>query len=432
VLGGEAKGASAEPSAIASSNLLTGTGEPESEVGKREVTKAVISHLEYETVALVRNPTGGLSPQVGITDGFASQTPFPSGANAPLGMTALSKHPYAGPTLFPSEYDPSRLRPVNALGEEDIRRGAPPPFTPLFTPAFQSLFPEYTLSGIQTETLIRDLSPNTNYIYGYPHGRYVGPPGGEPLQKWVTEYNLSRGGADIMGADGVTPQTGVTFTQADKIHFHAKALLRSLVSMVGKGMSREYFYAAFGAGYGLIGPSFWSALAEHPETYPGRETGGEVMSGFRNMLAHFQGPGPSGQARQLTLTAISQQGDHAQFAGDGTNAHPSLYDREVLAVLPFQSSPTRFVIPVYVMTRDLLTLYRPTAPESDITRFDLPDESFRITLGNVPEGGPTPSVSAYDPLTNASTPARLIARHGNQVEVELAATDYPRLLTIDF
>ncbi len=47
------------------------------------------------------------------------------------------------------------------------------------------------------------------------------------------------------------------------------------------------------------------------------------MSGFRNMLAPVSGPGPEGQARQLKLLSIAQEGDHAQFTGDGTAAHPT-------------------------------------------------------------------------------------------------------------
>ncbi len=120
------------------------------------------------------------------------------------------------------------------------------------------------------------------------------------------------------------------------------------------------------------------------------------MSGFRELMSQMQGPGPGGSVRQLKLDSIVQEGEHAQFQGDGTAAHPTLYDRDVLAVLPFQTSPTRFVIPVYVMTRDLMTLYEPGKPESDVTRFDLPSENFTIKLSNLP-AGEAPHVSAYDP-----------------------------------
>ena len=392
------------------------------------MTKEVAKALLDETVAYVRNPANGIPAGVGISDGFASQTPFPSGAQAPVGLTALSKHLYSGVKSFPAEY-PAHSTPINALGEPDSAPGERS--TPLFIPSYQSLFPEYFLTATSPETIVRDLTPFTTYIYGYPHGREVGPPGDSPVQKWMTEYNLSTSGATPRAPNEVT-EDPVTLTTADKEHFEAKALLRSLVSMVSKGMTREYFYAAAPGTLSLISNSFFSALQANPGRYPGDQLGGETMNGFHNMLTQFQGPGPNGPARQLTLLAIAQDGNHAQFAGDGTAAHPSLYDREVLAVFPFQSSPTRFVIPVYVMTRDLLTLYEPNAPSTDIHRFDLPNETFRITLGNLPETTTPPTISAYDPLNNENTPAHLITRNGNTATIEIAATDYPRLLTIDY
>ncbi len=390
----------------------------------REVTKALLD----ETVTYVRNPANGIGPGVGISDGFASQTPFPSGANAPLGLTALSKHLYDGAKTFPAADQERSLTPLNALGEPDTLEDS---FAPLFVPHYQSLFPEYYLAATQTETIVRDLAPMTTEVYGLPHGRDVGPPGGAPLQKWMTEYNLSLNGATVVGPDESTPAQ-TTLTPADKAHFQAKALLRSLVAMINKGMTREYFYAAAGHALALIPPGFYTALQAHPETYPGDQLGGETMSGFRDMLTQFQGPGPGPNLRQLTLLAITQNGDHAQFTGDGTAAHPNLYDREVLAVLPFQSSPTRFVIPVYVMTRDLLTLYQPEAPTSDIHRFDLPNETFRITLGNLPETATPPTIAAYDPLRNETTPAKLITQTSHTATIEIAATDYPRMLTIEY
>lgn len=436
----EASEAEAEEEGEAAGRAAQGEEEASSEEGpeRKDLTKAQIDNrlsglirqaLLRETVAYVRDPANGIPASVGITDGFASQTPFPSGELAPRGLTALSKHLYNGARQFPAEYRESRVKPLNALGLRDTEdeRG----FKPLFVPDFQSLFPEYFLSAISTETLVRDIAPITTRVYGLEHGRDVGPAGGEPVQKWMTEYNLSPGRGHVVEPDGVTPAEA-TLTAADRAHFEAKALLRSLVADVNKGLSREYFFAAAPGALSLIGKSFYSALEASPETYPGAQLGGETMSGFREMLARFQGPGPEGQARQLKLVSIAQEGDHAQFAGDGTAAHPSLYDRDVLAVLPFQSSPTRFVIPVYVMTRDLLTLYEPWQPESDVRRFDLPDENFRIVLAGLPATSSAPSVSAYDPLRREDTPARLLSRHGETAEFEIAATDYPRLLTLEF
>ena len=402
------------------------------EMTKGQITRAVIKTVFHETVAYVRNPASGISSGVGITDGFASQSPFPSAAGAPVGLTALSKHPYAGRQSYPSAYVFKNIAPLNALGKRDMAAGSQ---TPLFIPTYESLFPEMTLTATHTETLIRDIAPITTNIYGFPHGRNVAPPGGSPAQEWVTEYNLGIGKAPVMGPDGTTPQTGAsaTLTLADRAHFHAKALLRHLVSMVSKGVSRDYFFAAGHVGeLSLIGEGFYAALEANPNTYPGDALGGETMTGFRNTLAQFQGPGPSGPARQLTLQSIAQDGNHAQFTGDGTTVHPNLYDRDVLAVFPFQSSPTRFVIPIYVTTRNLLTLYEPNAPNTDIHRFDLPDETFKITLGNLPETITPPTITAYDPLRNETTPAHLISQTGNTATIEIATTDYPRILTINY
>jgi hypothetical protein len=396
-----------------------------------KVTKAVTNRLLKETVAFVRNPAHGISSAVGITDGFASQTPFPSGALAPLGMTALSKHYYAGGKQYPANYKEGHIRPLNAFGVRDTEGGVGHGYKPLFVPEFQSLFPEYFLSALPTETVVRDIAPITTEIYGLKHGREVGPAGGAPVQKWQTEYNLAIGKGVVMGPDGKTPLS-VTPTSADRSHLKAKALLRSLVAMVNKGLSREYFFAAGAGVLSLIDKGFYTELEAHPGTYPGDAQGGETMAGFKEMLAQFKGPGPQGAARQLSLLSIAQEGNHAQFTGDGTAAHPSLYDRDVLAVLPFQSSPKRFVIPVYVMTRDMLTLYEPGKPEGDASRFDLPPENFTIKLGNLPESGEPPLVSAFDPLRRESTPAHMVSREGSTATFEIAATDYPRLLTLEY
>ena len=123
----------------------------------------------------------------------------------------------------------------------------------------------------------------------------------------MTEYNLAAGQRDASSAPTASPRTNVTLTAADRAHFEAKALLRSLVAMVNKGLSREYFFAAAPGPLSLISKSFFTALEANPETYPGDAAGGETMSGFRNMLAHFQGPGPGGAARQLKL-AVDRPG----------------------------------------------------------------------------------------------------------------------------
>jgi hypothetical protein len=395
---------------------------PPRESGSGSVTQTLLE----KTVAYVRDPAHGIAAGVGISDGFASQTPFASGGSVPAGTTALSKHLYRGPQYFPRNAVINSIRPLDARGAPDSTTSKAP-YTPRFTPSFASALPEYFLTATQTETEVRDLAPFTNEIYGVPHGRDVGPDGGDPPQAWMTEYNLNTNTLFPLGSENADQYIG-TASAAEKERLQAVVVLRSLVSMASKGMARVYFYAAAHApGYSLVSDSFMNALNASPVSYPGDQLGGPTMDALRRLLARFQGPGPGGATHRLELRSIAQEGNHAQFEGDGSAAHPDLYDRELLAVFPFQSSPTRFVIPVYVMTPNLTTVHAGSA-----NRFDLPDENFRITLGNLPATAGPPAVSAYDPMRDAQTPARLVSRWGDRAVFEVAATNYPRLLSIDY
>jgi hypothetical protein len=395
---------------------------PPRESGSGSATEALLD----ETVAYIRDPANGISPDVGVSDGFASQTPFASGGSVPLGTTALSKHLYSGPRYFPRNETVNSILPLNALGGPDATT-TKAPYIPRYTPSYTSALPEYFLAATQTETAIRDLAPMTTSIYGVSHGRNVGLDGSSPPETWMTEYNLNTNTLFPLSQAEPDRYMGTT-TEAEKERLQAEVVLRSLVSMASKGMARVYFYAAAHAdGYSLISDTFINTLNASPTTYPGDQFGGDTMDAVRNLIGKFGGPGPGGAARRLELRSIAQEGNHAQFAGDGTAAHPDLYDRDLLAVFPFQSSPTRVVIPVYVMTSNLTTVY----PGSS-NRFDLPDENFRITLGNLPETTSPPAVSAYDPIRAAQTPARFVSRRGDRAVFEVAATNYPRVLTIDF
>jgi hypothetical protein len=380
------------------------------------------------TVAFVRSPASGLSEGVGVSDGFASQTPLVSGVRSPVGLTALSKDPNSELHVFPASYEHGPI-PIDALGRRDTRSRRS--VTPRFIPSLRALLPEYSLLATSTDTLVRDIAPLTTDIGRLEHGRYVGPAGGGPVQKWVTQYDFAPSGYPV-GPDGETPLPSVRLTAADRERFQAKALLRSLVAMVSAGVTRMYFSAAGPGAPRLVGPEFWADLRRDPAHYPAVATAGQTLNAFRDLLGMLRGPGPEGNPARLALLSITQSGHHAQFSGDGTAAHPSLYDRDALAVFPYQSSPTRFVVAVYVMTRDMLTLYRPGEPADQDTRFDLPEERFRITLAGLPESGTSPSVAAYDPLQDRPASARLISRHGGTAQFEIAATDYPRLLTIQY
>ena len=127
---------------------------PARESGSGSVTETLLER----TVEYVRDPAHGIAAGVGISDGFADQTPFVSGASVPAGTTALSKHLYQGPLYFPRTATIDSNRPVDALGDPDSTTSKAP-YTPRFTPKLATAFPEYFLSAIQTESIVRDLAP---------------------------------------------------------------------------------------------------------------------------------------------------------------------------------------------------------------------------------------------------------------------------------
>ncbi len=88
----------------------------------------------------------------------------------------------------------------------------------------------------------------------------------------------------------------------------------------------------------------------------------------------------------------------------------------MLALLPFQVNATRFVIPYYVVTRDI--------------RRDLPEEAFRVTIKGL--AGKKAKVTAYDPSAGPiQANPRAFRPTGDDAGLELPATDYPMLLEVE-
>jgi hypothetical protein len=365
--------------------------------GKGDVTATLLS----ATIGYLRDPANGV-PDIGIGDGFASQTPFAAGSTGPAGLTAIDKHPYEGMYSYPVDQKYNNQRPVDALGDPD---GFTDPFGAWhdsFIPFYRAFFPEYFLSGIQTEYLERDLSPITSTISGVAHGRDTESAGATaPPRVWVTETNIN-------------PSAANALTTADKWHLKAKAALRTLSAFVNKGVSGLYFYAVNDGDWAMID----SSAAD----------GGATMEAVKRFTQAFAGPASISTPRSLSLQGVADQANHTQFAGDGTPGRPPLYNRDVTAFLPFQTDDHKFVVPVYVMTRDMATLYRPAAAASDVTRYDLPPESYRFTIGGV--NAAALQATATDPMTGQSVPVTVVSRSESTAVVQMNLTDYPRLLVL--
>jgi Bacterial TSP3 repeat len=402
--------------------------EPPLIAGRGDVTDVIAAR----TVAWLRDSANGVSG-VSIGNGFENQRPWASGASSPPGLTAIDKHPYRNMRRFPQDAvnDAPGIRPVDALGDTDgVWDDAINDWRDNFVPTYDAFFPEYYLTAIQTEHLIRDLSPITTDLYGTPHGRLTRPDGGQAPTMWITEWNMDPSGADPSSPANAGGPPLPQLTSPDMRHMQAKAVLRFLCAWVNKGVSAVDFFAANAGDFALVDPAFFAAVRGGGGTYPGDDLAGETMLAVRRLSASLVGAEALGQTRSLSLEEIGDYEGRKQFEGDGTPGHPALYDRDVVGFFPYQLSDRRFVIPVYVMTRNIAKLYRPDAPISDKMRFDLPEERFRLTIGGLRSNSGI-EVRASDPLSGRSIATRVISHSGDSLVVELPLTDSPRLLTID-
>ena len=325
-------------------------------------------------------------------DGFSNTIPWTASSQEPARVTAIGKHPYAGRKTFPrDEYQGQRL---NALGKEDK-----------YVPAYTECFPEYYGTGLQTETLMRDAGPITTDIYGTKHGRYTRP--GNPCTMWITEVGWAP------NEDGVTDrEVGLALK--------AKTTARYLAFLLNKGVDKLTLFSAAGGDLwlGQVRDSFLE-YAQKNTTYPADDAAFTSPS-LRVMgrMSAKMSPGLDATlpgTRALTVEGVSDTHDHFQFAGDGTPEHPPLYDREVLAFLPYQVNARKFVIAYYVMTRDIKQTLAP--------------EEFTVTVTGINAVGAT--FTAYDPINDKAVPVKVKGGAGGKVVLTLTAADYPYLLTVE-
>lgn len=368
------------------------------------------------TIAWLRDPAHGVSG-IGIGNGFASQRPWEAGSTSPAGLTAIDKHPYSPYRQFPRDSRIDGIRPVDALGAPDGVENTPGHWTDSFAPTYTALFPEYYLSGIQTENLVRDLSPLTTDIYGTPHGRLTAPPGGPAPEVWLTEVNSE-------GVDHVSP--------AALRRFQAKVMLRALLSFNHAGATAVHMFAArgFSSGeYGLVDPAFFAAVRAGAGAFPDSASGGVALDATRRMTAAIPDSAPITRPRRLALDAVGDYAGRTQFRGDGTPAHPALHDRDVASILPYQLSDDGFAVVAYVATRDLSRVHDAAAPDTDPRRYDLPPEVYRLELRGI-ERCPS-RIVATDPLDGTAVPVTTVSCDVPRLTVELPLTDSPRVITLE-
>ncbi|WP_373541478.1 hypothetical protein [Chamaesiphon sp.] len=332
---------------------------------------------------------------VKFSDGFANTIPWPAASTQPVRISAISKHPYANRKNFPK--DEQRGEKIDALGKPTD-----------FIPTYSAMFPEYYATALQTETLLRDAAPLTNEIYGVWHGRYARQVKGRviPTDVWITETGFA------------PDEHGVT-EPFRALALKAKTTARYYTFYLNKGVTKLYLYSAASGdlGLGIVQDNFLEYARTH-SVYPKNDRAYvspalQITSRIVRQMKQNLDPNLT-KTRQLQLDSISDPHNQIQFRGDGTAAHPHLYNRDVFAFLPYQVNSHRFVVPYYVMTRDVTKNLSPA--------------KFAIQISNLRVQGA--AVSVYDPLHDRLVPIEIERRGSNFLNLTLSATDYPYLLII--
>ena len=337
---------------------------------------------------------------VRLENGFSNTLPWPASGQMPARVTALSHHPYSGRHAYPATR--SQATALDALGVKDDSG---------FVPAYEACFPEYFATALQTETIVRDMAPLTTEIYGVEHGRLARP--GNPCWCWITEVNYAP------CEDGVSELRRA-------LALKAKAVARYFCFYLNKGVERLYLYAVAGndpktgdAELGVLRQDFVERTRtekaypadDTPWTSPAAAVVRRIAEKFRDGLD----PGLK-ETRPLGLEAVADRHGHKQFDGDSADpkSRPPLYDHDVFAFLPYQVSAKKFIIPCYVMTRDV--------------RAELPEEGFTLTVRGF--RARAAKASLYDPIQDRAARCRVKPLDDARVEIELSVTDYPRLLIV--
>jgi hypothetical protein len=331
---------------------------------------------------------------VDISDGFANTIPWPASSTEPARVKGISKHCYPVPLNFPAK-EQKDSGELNALLQQEK--------PPKFVPTYNVYFPEYAGTAIQTETTIRDISPIPTQIYGVMHGRYARP--GYPSWGWITEC-----GYDPYYA-GVTDPTVA-------LKLKAKSTARFFCFFLNKGCQKVTIFSTAGgdARLGIVQDNFLAYTQSNtvyptndsPYTSPALAVTGHIVNQMRLEAS------PTTAIRQLGVSSVSAIESHAQFHGDGTLAHPDLDDSNVLTILPYQSNPHRFVIPYYVMTRNLAD---PLTPEP-----------FTIALTGLNTA--TTKIECYDPMADTYYPVTVNSTANGTITSTVTAADYPYLLIV--
>ncbi len=323
-------------------------------------------------------------PGMRITDGFANTAPFIASSQEPPGVGAISKHPYPPALAFPNNPGEPHIVALDAFGKKTE-----------FVPTYKCFFPEYFANVIQTETLCRDVSDQTNMIYGVAHGRLAriinGRP--DPVAVWITEIGCA------------PPQFHIT-EPAEASRLMTAFTLRCVLFYLNIGVERVYMFQAFAkpGDLGLVDPQTVT-------------TPSAPLLALARALAAIGGGAEAGMAAaraDLKITAFRNPSGEVLFSGNGTPNLPDMTAADSLVLLPIQASATRFAIVYYVMTRDI--------------RVPLEPQNLAIEIAAPGIGGF--AATCYDPVSDGSSAPAAKSGAGDTLRLEIAATDTPQILLL--
>jgi hypothetical protein len=304
-----------------------------------------------------------LAPEARAVWGFSNTTFFHTAVkDLPPGTAGQSYHPYGvGARCFGNALE-SR---ASNLADQ-------------FVPSGCATMPEgWAHTFQQTESLIRLLNPRA---------RMEHPARSEHFEHFLTEHGSAPNELGIR-----EPSAAWRAKQ--------KFVLRAPVFWLNKGIAGVFVFNAWTsdpASFGMLTPA---------------ATASPATEALRRMVARFAGATVTDVTRQLNVTLARVGGDIGVYPNDPNGLR--VPQRDVVAVLPYQTRPNKFLVAVYVMTEDY--------PR------DLEPQLYRMALRPIAASA---QVELYDPLLDRHV---LVERFGgaeNSLELQFALTDSPRLLEV--
>lgn len=393
------------------------------------------------TIDWANDPANGLH-NVKVVSGFANQWPWDSGTSLWPGQAGFSRHYYTGDWMDVDPQHPlngSVDHPTGVIdalgsfeGKHDNRDWHTVYAGSVFVPTLRIALPEFLHTGFKTESLSRDVLPDSRYVYFGGHGRYTNNGDFHPAEVWETEVNYDRSGFmnDVMknaNVKGDDPRM-----LALDSHTSQKMLLRQYVFHAHKGLKRLFIFCAGANDYslGMLPQSFYTLLdANKDQLTPAVRAGVPPVYKGLTWFSKLMNTGlPLDAPRPLAVADLIEYKPRLAYAGDGTAANPSKWNRDEFALMPFQLGAGKYAIPYYVVTLDVTHSWNASKDLLDPSRYDMPPQQYDVTIDNIAGVGAT--VTDYDPLTNASVPVSVVASSPRTMTLRLQAADYPRVLTV--